>query len=66
MDENKQAAFADKMTQILNGGALSLALAPGMMWARDQAVSLLREAGFEHIQVLQMSHDPFNVHYQCA
>ena len=38
----------------------------GMMWGWDQAVSLLRQAGFEHIQVLEMSHDPFNVHYQCA
>jgi 2-polyprenyl-3-methyl-5-hydroxy-6-metoxy-1,4-benzoquinol methylase len=38
----------------------------GMMWGREQAVDLLREAGFEHIQVLQMSHDPFNVHYLCA
>ncbi len=37
----------------------------GMMWGRDQAVSLLTQAGFRHIQVLEMDHDPFNVHYQC-
>lgn len=37
----------------------------GMMWGRDQAVSLLTKAGFENVQVLEMDHDPFNVHYQC-
>jgi ubiquinone/menaquinone biosynthesis C-methylase UbiE len=37
----------------------------GMMWGRDQAVALLTEAGFENIQVLEMDHDPFNVHYLC-
>jgi len=35
----------------------------GMMWGRDQAVSLLEQAGFSRIQVLEMTHDPFNVHY---
>ncbi|MEX1300045.1 MAG: methyltransferase domain-containing protein [Desulfotignum sp.] len=35
----------------------------GMMWGRDRAVSLLEQAGFSHIQVLEMAHDPFNVHY---
>ncbi|HKK09461.1 MAG TPA: hypothetical protein VJ939_01435, partial [Bacteroidales bacterium] len=37
----------------------------GMMWGRDQAVSLLTQAGFINIQVLEMEHDPFNVHYLC-
>jgi ubiquinone/menaquinone biosynthesis C-methylase UbiE len=37
----------------------------GMMWGRDQAVSLLEQAGFSHVQVLEMAHDPFNVHYFC-
>ncbi|HSL60879.1 MAG TPA: methyltransferase domain-containing protein [Desulfotignum sp.] len=37
----------------------------GMMWGREQAVSLLRQAGFEKIQVIEMDHDPFNVHYLC-
>ncbi len=37
----------------------------GMMWGRDTAVSLLEHAGFTRIQVLEMEHDPFNVHYQC-
>lgn len=38
----------------------------GMMWGRDRAVGLLREAGFEDIQVLEMAHDPFNIHYFCT
>lgn len=37
----------------------------GMMWGRDRAVSLLTQAGFTRIQVLEMDHDPFNVHYLC-
>mgnify|MGYP006288032065 CR=1 FL=1 len=37
----------------------------GMMWGRDRAVSLLKQAGFTRIQVLEMDHDPFNVHYLC-
>lgn len=37
----------------------------GMMWGREQAVSLLEQAGFDRIQVLEMAHDPFNVHYLC-
>lgn len=35
----------------------------GMMWGREQAVSLLEQAGFCRIEVLEMAHDPFNVHY---
>jgi 2-polyprenyl-3-methyl-5-hydroxy-6-metoxy-1,4-benzoquinol methylase len=37
----------------------------GMMWGRDRAVDMLSQAGFESIEVLEMGHDPFNVHYQC-
>ena len=37
----------------------------GMMWGRDLAVSLLEQAGFDRIQVLEMNHDPFNIHYLC-
>jgi ubiquinone/menaquinone biosynthesis C-methylase UbiE len=37
----------------------------GMMWGRDLAVSLLEQAGFDRIQVLEMDHDPFNIHYLC-
>lgn len=37
----------------------------GMMWGREQAVALLAQAGFESIEVLEMPHDPFNIHYFC-
>ena len=37
----------------------------GMMWGREQAVSLLGQAGFDSIDVIEMPHDPFNIHYFC-
>ena len=37
----------------------------GMMWGREQAEALLREAGFDTVEVVEMAHDPFNVHYFC-
>lgn len=37
----------------------------GMMWGREQALTLLKKAGFENIEALDMDHDPFNVHYLC-
>ena len=37
----------------------------GMMWGREQAVSLLAQAGFDRIDVIEMPHDPFNIHYFC-
>ena len=37
----------------------------GMMWGREQAVDLLGQAGFGSVAVVEMSHDPFNVHYFC-
>lgn len=37
----------------------------GMMWGRQQACRLLDEAGFTNVRVLEMAHDPFNVHYFC-
>ncbi len=37
----------------------------GMMWGREQAEALLARAGFSHIEVREMPHDPFNVHYFC-
>lgn len=46
----------------LRGGGSGL----GMMWGRDQAVALLKEAGFHKITLCKMAHDPFNVHYFCA
>ncbi len=37
----------------------------GMMWGREQAEGMLKEAGFESIEVLEMEHDGFNLHYLC-
>jgi 2-polyprenyl-3-methyl-5-hydroxy-6-metoxy-1,4-benzoquinol methylase len=37
----------------------------GMMWGREQAEEMLKEAGFEHIEVIEMEHDSFNLHYLC-
>ena len=37
----------------------------GMMWGREKAEALLRQAGFEHIEVIEMEHDSFNLHYLC-
>ncbi len=37
----------------------------GMMWGQEQAEALLREAGFEHVEIAEMEHDPFNLHYLC-
>ena len=45
---------------LVNGGA-----GLGMMWGREKAVSMLKKAGFERIEVLEMPDDPFNLHYQC-
>ncbi len=37
----------------------------GMMWGREKAEALLRAAGFDHIEINEMDHDPFNLHYLC-
>lgn len=37
----------------------------GMMWGRQRAVKLLKQAGFSEVAVLEMDFDPFNLHYQC-
>lgn len=37
----------------------------GMMWGKEKAEALLREAGFEHVELTEMEHDPFNLHYLC-
>ena len=37
----------------------------GMMWGREQAEGMLKEAGFESIEVLEMEHEGFNLHYLC-
>ncbi|MGM0611119.1 MAG: class I SAM-dependent methyltransferase [Thermodesulfobacteriota bacterium] len=37
----------------------------GMMWGREQAEAMLAQAGFEEVQVREMAHDGFNLHYLC-
>lgn len=45
----------------LVGGGAGL----GMMWGREQAVAMLRQASFEHIEVIEMTFDSFNLHFFC-
>lgn len=37
----------------------------GMMWGREQATAMLEQAGFEEIDVLDIPHDGFNLHFLC-
>jgi len=37
----------------------------GMMWGRETAVEMLQQAGFEDIEVIEMSYDAFNLHFLC-
>jgi SAM-dependent methyltransferase len=37
----------------------------GMMWGREKAEVLLREAGFDDIEITEMEFDPFNLHFLC-
>jgi len=37
----------------------------GMMWGREKAVEMLKNAGFQRVQILEIPDDPFNLHYFC-
>lgn len=37
----------------------------GMMWGREQAEGMLKDAGFDDIEIQEMDHDGFNLHYLC-
>ncbi|WP_028325549.1 class I SAM-dependent methyltransferase [Desulfatirhabdium butyrativorans] len=37
----------------------------GMMWGRQRALELLREAGFEEVSVVDIPDDAFNFHFFC-
>lgn len=37
----------------------------GMMWGRQQAEKMLREAGFKDVNVCEIPDDSFNLHYFC-
>jgi len=43
---------------LVNGGA-----GLGMMWGREKAVAMLKEAGFENVSVEQIPGDVFNLHF---
>ena len=38
----------------------------GMMWGREKAVSMLKEAGFKNVSVEEIPEDPFNLHFCCT
>jgi 2-polyprenyl-3-methyl-5-hydroxy-6-metoxy-1,4-benzoquinol methylase len=46
----------------LVGGGTGL----GMMWGREKAVEMLKDARFQRIQVLEIPDDPFNLHFFCC
>jgi len=35
------------------------------MWGQEKAVEMLKAAGFEKVQVLEIPEDPFNLHFLC-
>jgi 2-polyprenyl-3-methyl-5-hydroxy-6-metoxy-1,4-benzoquinol methylase len=37
----------------------------GMMWGREKAVAMLREAGFDRVEVFAIPQDDFNLHFFC-
>jgi hypothetical protein len=37
----------------------------GMMWGREKAEEMLREAGFTDVFVQEIPEDPFNLHFFC-
>jgi len=37
----------------------------GMMWGRQKALALLKQAGFERTEVLEIPNDGFNLHFLC-
>lgn len=38
----------------------------GMMWGKQQAIDLLKQAGFSKIRAEDIPNDPFNLHFLCA
>ena len=37
----------------------------GMMWGREKAVEMLKAAGFNSVDILDIEDDPFNLHFLC-
>lgn len=46
-------------------GLVNDGLGLGMMWGRQKAVEMLKEAGFEQVDVVEIMDDPFNLHFLC-
>ncbi len=46
-------------------GLVSRGAGLGMMWGRQKAETMLREAGFREINVSEIPQDSFNLHYFC-
>lgn len=46
-------------------GLVSRGAGLGMMWGRQKAESMLRDAGFSEINVSEIPEDSFNLHYFC-
>jgi ubiquinone/menaquinone biosynthesis C-methylase UbiE len=44
-------------------GLVNDGLGLGMMWGRQKAAEMLKEAGFENVEVLDIIDDPFNLHF---
>ena len=38
----------------------------GMMWGREKAVEMLKEARFRKVKVMEIPDDPFNLHFFCS
>ena len=38
----------------------------GMMWGREKAVEMLKNANFQRVQALEIPDDPFNLHFFCC
>ena len=47
-------------------GLVDGGLGLGMMWGKEKAVSMLREAGFSNVEVQPIPEDPFNLHFFCV
>ena len=57
--------YAVSLLHCLPVGLCDQGLGLGMMWGRQRAVKMLKEAGFQHVEILAMDFDPFNDHFLC-
>jgi SAM-dependent methyltransferase len=57
--------YAVSLMHCLPVGLVGEGAGLGMMWGRQKAVTLLKEAGFGQIQVEEIPNDPFNLHFFC-